>query len=66
MCVLCGRSQKKRLLQAGADLDLFGEAGQDWAAFRSDGGGHDHAIGLNATKFARGKIHDHDDLAPYQ
>src|SRR6476661_8651844 len=51
------------LLEAGADLDVFGEAGQDWAAFRADTGSYDHAVGFDAAELARGEVHNHDDSA---
>src|SRR5207253_4234297 len=42
------------LLQSRADFDVFvGEAGEDRAAFRADGGRYDHAVGFHASKLAR-------------
>ena len=55
-------SPKSRLLEASADLDLFGEAGQNWAALWPDGGGYNHTVGFDAAKFARRQIHHHYDL----
>ena len=37
------------LLQAGADFDVFGETGEDGAAFGADAGGDDHAVGFDAA-----------------
>src|SRR5260370_6174553 len=52
------------LLQAGADFDVFvGEAGEDGAAFRADGGGDDHALGFDATQLARRDTDDSSDFA---
>ena len=51
------------LLQPRADFDVFVEASEDGAALGADGGGDDHAIGFDATKFARGKIDNHGDFA---
>ena len=41
--------QRPVLLQAGADFYVFGEAGEDGAAFGADAGGDDHAIGFDAA-----------------
>src|SRR5579863_10271121 len=50
------------LLKTGADFYVFGEAGQDRATFRADGGGDDHAVGFDAAKFARSEIGDDGDF----
>src|SRR5438477_2634955 len=55
------------LLQSCADFDVFvGEAGEDRAAFRADGGGYDHAVGFHATKLARREIEHNSDFAADQ
>src|SRR5260370_6058579 len=55
------------LVQAGADFDVFvGEAGEDGAAFRADGGGDDHAVGFDAKQLARREIDDNGDFAANQ
>src|SRR5580704_7979758 len=51
------------LFQAGADFDVFGEGGEDGAAFGADAGGDDHAVGFDAAEFARGEVGDDDDFA---
>src|SRR5580698_3166365 len=57
------KSVCQRLFQAGADFDVFGEAGEDGAAFGADAGGDDHAVGFDAAEFARGEVGDDDDFA---
>jgi hypothetical protein len=37
------------LFQSCAYFYLFGEAGEDWAAFWAYAGGYDHAVGLYAA-----------------
>src|SRR5438876_4812079 len=55
------------LLQSCADFDVFvGEAGEDRAAFRADGGRYDHAVGFYASKLARREIDHNSDFAADQ
>src|SRR5690348_6483210 len=55
------------LLQARADFDVFvGETREHGAAIRADGSRDDHAVGLDAAKFARREIDDHGDFAADQ
>src|SRR5947209_6402306 len=51
------------LLEPGAYFYVFGEGGQDWAAFGADAGGYDHAVGFDAAKFARREVDDDHDFA---
>ena len=46
------------LLQSRAHFHVFGEARQNRAAFRADGGGDDHTVRFDAAEFARREIGD--------
>ena len=52
-----------RLLEAGAEGDVFGEGGEDGLAVFAVRGGEQHAVGLEAAHLAGGEVGDDDDVA---
>jgi hypothetical protein len=51
------------LFEAGSEGNIFEESGENRGAMFSEGGGDDHAIGLEAAHLAWSEVGDDDDFA---
>src|SRR5882762_4133915 len=54
------------LLEPRPDFDVFGEGCEDWLAFGTDAGRHDHSVRFHPAQLTRREVHHHHNFAADQ